>query len=199
MVTGTLAPYFSTHGPELWFLNRSSGVIVLILLTLSLALGILGAGRQTGGFVPVFVPHALHRNLSVIALVLTAAHAMTAVIDTYVDIRWWQMFSPIGGSYRPLWLGLGALAFDLMLIVALTSWARHRLGPLAWRRIHLVGYAVWPIAFAHGAGIGTDAETPWARWVAAACLALLVLALVVRLGRGSDRGGAVPSVTGGRR
>jgi len=172
--------------------------VVLVLLTLSLALGILGAGRQAGGHVPVFVPHALHRNLSVLALVLTAAHALTAVIDTYVDIRWWQVFSPVGGSYRPLWLGLGALAFDLMLLVALTSAARHRLGPVAWRRIHLLGYAVWPIAFAHGAGIGTDAETPWARWVALACVVLLALAVIVRVGRGGDGVHRAPTTTGGR-
>src|SRR5689334_5656207 len=93
--------------PVLWFLNRSTGVVVLVALTVSLVLGCLGAGRSSGGRVPAFVPQHLHRNLSILALVLTAVHAATAVADEYVDIRWWQALWPFGAAYEPLWLGLG--------------------------------------------------------------------------------------------
>lgn len=172
-----------THGPLLWFLNRGTGIVVLLALTLSLCLGILSAGRRSGGRLPAFVPQYLHRNLSVLALALTAVHAATAVLDTYVDIRWWQAFSPWGGSYRPFWLGLGAIAFDIMLVVAATSWAHARLSHRAWHRIHLLGYATWPIALAHGAGIGTDAGLSWTRLLATGCAVAVLLSATIRLRR----------------
>lgn len=188
----------ASEAPMLWFLNRSTGVVVLVALTVSLVLGCLGAGRNAGGHVPAFVPQHLHRNLSVLALVLTAIHAATAVADEYVDIRWWQALWPFGASYEPLWLGLGTVASDLMLVVALTTWARRRLGHRAWHRIHLLGYLTWPIALAHGAGIGTDAggRTSWV--LAGVCTAAVSIALAVRLARLRKRGVAAPVAVVGK-
>lgn len=172
-----------TEGPLLWFLNRGTGVALLVVLTASLALGMLTAGRRAGGMVPVFVPQNLHRNLSILGLALVVLHILTAVADTFVDIRWWQALSPWGATYEPFWLGLGALAFDLMVVLTFTTAVRSRLSPSGWHRVHLLGYAVWPVAFAHGAGIGTDAGEPWARAVGLGCLAVVLLALAVRVRR----------------
>lgn len=173
-----------TDGPLLWFLNRGSGIAVLVVLSLSLALGMVSAGGRAGGLVPAFVPQNLHRNLSILGLALVVAHAATAVLDTFVDIRWWQALSPWGATYQPLWLGLGTLSFDLMIIVALTTAAKTRFSARAWHRVHLLGYATWPVAFAHGAGIGTDADQAWARWIAAGCTAVVVAGLALRLTHG---------------
>lgn len=172
-----------TDGPLLWFLNRGTGVALLVVLSVSLALGILSAGRRAGGLLPAFVSQTLHRNLSLLALALVGLHAATAVLDTFVDIRWWQALSPWGATYQPFWLGLGTLSFDVMLVVAFTTALRSRLSPRSWHRVHLLGYASWPVAFAHSAGIGTDAGEPWARWVGAGCLTLVALATVARLSR----------------
>lgn len=176
-----------TEGPLLWFLNRGTGVALLLVLTASLALGMLTAGRRTGGVVPVFVPQTLHRNLSVLGLALVVLHLVTAVADTFVDIRWWQAISPWGATYEPFWLGLGTLAFDLMVLIAFTSAIRSRLSATGWHRVHLLGYAVWPVAFAHGAGMGTDAGEPWARALGLGCLAVVLVALAVRVRRQEAR------------
>jgi sulfoxide reductase heme-binding subunit YedZ len=98
-----------------------------------------------------------------------------------VDIRWWQMFSPVGSSYRPLWLGLGSLSFDVMLVVALSSAVRMRLTPKVWRAVHLTSYVTWPVALAHSYGIGTDAGDLWARWLSVGCVAGIVVAGTARL------------------
>lgn len=172
-----------TDGPLLWFLNRGTGVALLVVLSLSLTLGMLGAGGRAGGLVPAFVPQRLHRNLSLLGLALAVGHAMTAVLDGFVDIRWWQALSPWGASYQPLWLGLGSTAFDLMLVVVATTALKSRLSARAWHRVHLLGYAAWPVAMVHGAGIGTDAAAPWARWLALGCAVLVLAALAVRLSR----------------
>lgn len=183
-----------TEGPLLWFLNRGTGVALLLVLTASLALGMLTAGRRAGGVVPVFVPQSLHRNLSLLGLALVVLHIVTAVADTFVDIRWWQALSPWGATYEPFWLGLGTLAFDLMVVIAFTTAIRARMSATGWHRIHLLGYAVWPVAFAHGAGIGTDAAEPWARMVGFGCLAVVVLALAVRVRRQQARPGRTLAV-----
>lgn len=170
-----------TDGPLLWFLNRGTGLVLLVVLTLSLTLGILSTAGKAGRRIPAFVSQNLHRNLSILGLALVLAHAITAVVDSYVDIRWWQALSPWGATYEPFWLGAGTLAFDLMLVVALSTAVKRRMSARAWRRIHLLGYAAWPVAFAHGAGIGTDAGEPWARWLGAACLGLVLVAVAGRL------------------
>lgn len=170
-----------TDGPLLWFLNRGTGLVLLVVLSLTLTLGILSAAGTAGKRIPAFVSQNLHRNLSILGLALVLAHAITAVVDSYVDIRWWQALSPWGASYEPLWLGAGTLAFDLMLVVALSTAAKGRLSSGAWHRVHLLGYAAWPVAFAHGAGIGTDAGEDWTRWLGAACLALVLVAGAYRL------------------
>jgi len=170
-----------SQGPLLWYLNRGSGIALLLVLTLTLSLGILSAREGRGRLVPRFVGQQLHRNLGVLSLVLVVGHAATAVVDTYVDIRWWQALSPVGATYKPLWLGLGSMAFDVMLLVVLTSWMRQRLGQRAWHTVHLLGYLSWPLAMVHAVGIGTDATSAWGRQLGLACIAAVGAAAVVRV------------------
>lgn len=170
-----------THGPTLWYLNRGSGVALLLVLTAALCLGILSARSGRSRLVPRFLGQQLHRNLGVLALVLVIGHAATAIFDTYVDIRWWQALSPIGATYKPLWLGMGSLAFDVMLLVVFSSVLRQRLGHRTWRAIHLLGYLSWPVAMVHSMGIGTDASTSWGRQIGLGCVGAVVVAGLIRV------------------
>ena len=63
---------------------------------------------------------------------------------------------PFVGAYRPFWLGLGALALDLLAALIVTSLLRARIGLRAWRAVHWVAYACWPVALVHGLGTGSD-------------------------------------------
>jgi DMSO/TMAO reductase YedYZ heme-binding membrane subunit len=166
----------------LWYLNRGSGVALLLVLTATLCLGILSARAGRSRLVPRFFGQQLHRNLGVLALVLVVGHVATAVADTYVDIRWWQALSPVGASYRPQWLGLGSVALDVMLLVVITSVLRRRMGQRAWHAVHVLGYLSWPLALAHSIGIGTDATSSWGRQIGLACLAAVAAASLVRVG-----------------
>ena len=169
------------EGPLLWFANRGTGVVLLLLLTLTTVLGVLSTRGDAGRGLPRFVTQSVHRSISLISMVLLAAHVVTAVVDTYVDIRWWQTFVPFyGAEYRPLYLGLGTLATDLMIVVVLTSLLRHRIAHRPWRAIHLLAYASWGLSLAHAIG-GTDAQDGWGRWLGIACVALVGLAVLYRL------------------
>ncbi len=174
-----------TDGPLLWYLNRSTGLVLLVLLTLTLVLGVVATrgdrapGRRTR--VPRFVTQSLHRNLGLLATTLLVVHVATAVLDEYVDIRWWQSALPWHLHYRPFWLALGILALDLMLAAVATSLVRERIGPRVWLAIHLTTYPVWALALAHGLGIGTDTGAGWARGVYVGCGVAVVLAGALRL------------------
>jgi sulfoxide reductase heme-binding subunit YedZ len=170
-----------TDGPFLWYLNRSTGFVLLALLTLSVLLGILAAGStggRAGQGMPRFVSQSLHRSVALLSVLLLATHAMTAVVDTFVDIRWWQVVLPLGATYQPLWLGLGAVSFDLIAAVVLTSLLRTRLQPRTWRLTHLLSYLAWAIGLAHGIGIGTDMTVadPWGLVTSGICVLLVLIA-----------------------
>ncbi len=104
----------------------------------------------------------------------------TAVLDEYVDIRWWQSVVPASLDYEPLPLAMGILSLDLLLAVVVTSLLRHRLPRRAWASIHLSGYAALVLSFAHGLLIGTDTEAGWARWIYVGCAAALGVAVLAR-------------------
>ena len=172
-----------TDGPLLWFLNRGTGVVLLVLLTPSTVLGVLAlAGGRPGRGVPRFVSQSLHRHLALLSVVALVGHVATAVVDTYVDIRWWQAVVPFGATYEPLWLGLGTLSLDLVVVVVATSLLRTRLPHRWWRGVHVLSWLAWAVGVAHGIGIGTDLREPvgWAVAPVAACVAVVGLALAYR-------------------
>jgi predicted ferric reductase len=163
-----------------WYLTRSTGAVALILLTLSVALGVAGPVRFTSPRWPRFVLDSLHRNVSLLALAFLLAHILTAVLDSFAPISLSDAIVPFGSSYRPFWLGLGAISFDLLLAVAATSMVRRRLGYGAWRATHWLAYACWPIALLHGLGTGSDVKSTWLLALSIACLGTVALAVGVR-------------------
>jgi sulfoxide reductase heme-binding subunit YedZ len=179
-----------------WYITRGSGAVALLLLTLSLVLGVLDVRRLQSPRWPRFVIDTLHRNAALLALVFLALHILTTVLDRFVSIPLIDAFVPFIGSYRTFWLGLGAVACDLMLAVILTSLLRQRLGYNSWRAAHWLVYACWPIAVLHGFGTGSDAGKAWLLTINIACIATVLAAVVVRLlparpARGDSGGAAV--------
>src|SRR5580692_10840061 len=121
MIPGALVINSAT---PLWYTTRATGLIAMVLLTISMGCGLLSSvGYQRPGL-PRFVTIGLHRNASLLALAFTVAHVLTTVTDGFVHIPVQDAFIPFIGSYRPLWLSLGAIAFDLMLALTLTSLLR---------------------------------------------------------------------------
>jgi methionine sulfoxide reductase heme-binding subunit len=174
----------ATSGPTwFWYFTRATGIVALILLSAIMVLGILGPLRASSRLWPRFAVDAVHRDLSLLALLVIVIHVVTTVLDGYAPISLAAAVIPFDSSYRPLWLGLGAVAFDLMLAVMLTSVIRRRLGYRAWRGVHWLAYASWPVAVAHGIGTGSDAAQGWALAVTFACVVAVVIAVLVRVVR----------------
>jgi hypothetical protein len=170
------------HGTTaLWFLTRATGLVSLMLLSATVVLGTVASVGWTTERWPRFLSQGVHRNLSLFCLALLAVHILSTVADGYVPISLLDAILPFRAAYRPIWVGLGALAFDMLLAVAITSGLRRRIGTAAWRGVHWLAYACWPIAVVHGLGSGTDARLPGALLVSVACIGSVAIAVVWRL------------------
>lgn len=167
-----------------WYLTRASGAVALILLTVTIVIGIAAVGRVQSRRWPRFAVDAQHRSISLLAFVFLALHIATAVLDSFAPIALPDAIVPFIGVYRPVWLGLGATAFDLLLAIAITSVVRARLGYRTWRAVHWLVYAAWPIAVVHGLGTGSDARQGWMTVVYLGCGVAVAAAVIVRAAMG---------------
>jgi sulfoxide reductase heme-binding subunit YedZ len=179
----------------LWFATRATGSIALILLTATTVIGIAGARRYAPASLGRFEIAALHRNLSLLSLALLALHICTALADSYVPLGWFSGLVPFISPYRTLWVGLGTVAFDLLLAVAVTSAFRLRMGLRRWKATHFLAYAAWPVAVFHAAGTGTDTKLGLQLALYVLCILAVLLACWWRLyhagpGRSAARGWA---------
>ena len=147
----------------------------------AIVLGVLDTRRWSTDRWPRFVVDSLHRNVALLAMVFLAVHILTSVLDSFAPISLLDAFIPFAGSYRPLWLGLGAVSFDLLLAVTITSLLRRRMGFQTWRAIHWLTYASWPIALLHGLGTGSDIRSAWMLIPTLACLLAVLGAVLVRV------------------
>ncbi|HEY3701403.1 MAG TPA: ferric reductase-like transmembrane domain-containing protein [Acidimicrobiales bacterium] len=174
----------ATAGSPLWYLTRSAGVVSLLLLTGSTVLGVMATVRWRSERWPRFVTSGLHRNVSLLALAFLVVHIVSAVADGFAPIGWLDSVIPFHGTYRSVWLGLGAVAFDLLLALLVTSAVRQRLGYPAWRVVHWLAYGCWGLAVVHGLGTGTDPKATWMQAVTIACVGAVVLAVWWRVAAG---------------
>lgn len=175
----------AASGPSAyWYTTRATGAVALLLLTLVLVLGVLDVRRFSSPRWPRFVIDSLHRNAALLALAFLALHILTSVLDSFASISLIDAFIPFAGSYRPFWLGLGSVSFDLMLAVILTSLMRRHLGFSSWRAVHWLSYASWPIALLHGLGTGSDVKSTWLLVLSVGCLLAVIVATLVRIAAG---------------
>jgi sulfoxide reductase heme-binding subunit YedZ len=174
----------AASGSAYWYLTRSTGGVALLLLTIAIALGVVDVRRWSTPRWPRFVVDSLHRNVSLLAMAFLAAHILTSVLDSFAPIALLDAFVPFAGSYRPLWLGLGAVSSDLLIAVTLTSMLRQRVGYTTWRAIHWMTYASWPIALLHSLGTGSDGASTWLLALSTFCVAVVLAAVLVRVAAG---------------
>jgi sulfoxide reductase heme-binding subunit YedZ len=172
---------FDMPGPGLWYVTRATGLVALLMLTASVLLGLLAAGRFSGERWPRFLTQGLHRNISLLVVAFLTLHVASTVLDTYTSIPLTAAFLPFTSGYKPGWLSLGAVALDLVVALIVTSLARGRLGYRTWRGMHWLAYACWPVAVAHGLGIGTDRSVTWVIALTIGCVACVGAAAAWRV------------------
>lgn len=157
-----------------------SGAFALIALTVAVAAGLVATDRIVMAPAGRVMSQAVHRALSLAAVGFLATHVVMEVLAH--RSRPIDTVGPFLASGQRLYLGLGTLASDLVLLVLVTGVARRRFAgwPTAWRAVHVTAYLAWPLAILHGLLAGRHAK-PYVYWSYGACLALVALALTIRL------------------
>ena len=172
------------NGTTFWYLTRGSGVVALVLLTAAVVVGIVNALRWRNDRWPRFALTDAHRNLTLVAIAFVTLHVVTTVADGYAPIGLLDAVVPFRSPYRSLWLGLGAVSFDLLLALVVTSLMRGSIPPRIWRGLHWLAYAAWPIALIHSLGTGSDARTSWLQALGIGSLLVVAAAVLARVAVG---------------
>jgi predicted ferric reductase len=105
----------------------------------------------------------LHQYISLLGLAFALFHGLILLGDQYIDYTLMHLLVPFASAdYKPLAVGMGQVAFWLMLLLALSFSVRQHIGWQVWRTLHMSSFAVFLLALLHGITSGTDSGTAWA-------------------------------------
>ncbi len=180
-----------TTSPVDWYAARAAGIAAYVLLTTVVCLGLTMAGRKRLERWPRFALEDVHRFGGLLAGSFIVIHVLTIATDAYLPFSVGAIIVPFLATYRPVFTGLGIVAAELLLALAITNHYRDRLPYRYWRRAHYLNFAVWTAATFHGLGSGTDRSTPWLMAIFAAGVAAVLAATASRFRRGNLLAGGV--------
>lgn len=174
--------------PTFWIAARVTGLVAFGLMTATMLAGLMLAGRARPSWAKPADVMALHRTLSLSALVMMGAHGVALVLDRAVDIPIAALLVPGMVPYRPLWTSLGVVAAWLAVAIHLSFSLRKHIGTRVWRRLHMATYGAFTLATAHGLAAGTDSGRPWVVAVYGGAVGMVAAATMWRAG--VERSGA---------
>jgi len=192
----TALDWTQAHSDSLaWYSSRILGFAAYGALAVSVIYGLLLSTGILDHVAHRAVSLTLHQDLSALAIGATALHGALLALDTYVPQSVRQLVIPFAGPYRPEWVGVGQLAFYLMLIVYGSFYVRRRLGQRGWRLLHYTTLLAFAGATVHGVMSGTDSPAEWAFWAYTSASVAVVFLLGYRIALGIGRGfGGQPAV-----
>ena len=165
-----------------WFIARITGLTAFAVLSLSV---LSGEALRTSVLDFLATNRAirkLHDFTTPLWLPLVLAHVIALLLDKTARISPVDVVVPFLTDYGQLAIGLGAVAFDIVMVVAITSWLRSRMNNTLWMWIHRTSYVGFVALFFHAALSGTDFDAPLVSalaWSTAAGLAILGVSRIV--------------------
>ena len=167
-----------------WLASRASGVVALILVTISVGIGLTMSAKlmRRRGLGPKLT--AIHEQTALAGLLAIGIHAVTLLGDPWLHPSVAGISVPFVMGYRTFFTGLGILGGWLAALLGLSFYFRRHIGPARWRKAHRATVVVYVLGLIHTIGAGTDASTGWLRWFMA-LTAIPIAALFLRrvLGR----------------
>jgi len=158
----TAAEALQSHG--WWIASRASGLLALVLVTISVGIGLMMAGKvmRRPGLSRKLI--AIHEHTAVAGIVAIAVHGITLLGDPWLNPGIGGIAVPFTMGFRPLFTGLGIVAGYLAALLGLSFYFRKRIGAKLWRKAHRATVVVWALGLIHAFGAGSDASAPWFRW-----------------------------------
>ena len=147
-----------------WYSSRILGFLGYWALTGSVIYGLLMSTGILDAIAHRAVSFSLHQELSAVAIGLIAMHGAVLALDTFIQQSVYELVVPFAGPYRPVWVGVGQLAFYLMVVVYASFYLRNHIGQRGWRLLHYTTFLAFVGGTCHGLMAGTDTSAPWAMW-----------------------------------
>ena len=164
-----------------WYATRAAGFVAYALLWLTVLSGTLLTSKPVGRKLSASTVQDIHRVLSFVTWSFVAVHAFVLLFDNYVGYSVTQLLVPFTASQDAFAVGIGVIAFELGLVVAVSFRFRKRMGNRTWKLLHFASYPVWALALAHGVMAGTDMRTGWVLGAMVASAAAVVFAVTFRI------------------
>ncbi|GAA2992543.1 hypothetical protein [Streptosporangium longisporum] len=182
LMLGRTAPGMQVAATVRGVFSFFSGVIALVSLTTTVALGLLSADRIVLPVIGRIRSQLAHRAAAVLGMGFLAVHVIMKIIESRTSLA--SVVLPLGVSGQSLYVGFGAVASDLMILVFLTGVARARFAdnrrPWMWRLLHGAAYLAWPLSVLHGLTAGRR-PAEWVTWSYVVCLVAVGAALLIRV------------------
>ena len=177
MAHGALA----AASPTLWYVTRTVAVAGYLALSASVVLGLLRTlARRTNERLSWLVDEA-HQFLSILAVVLVAAHLISLVFDSFLPFAWVNLIVPVNEPYRPLAVEFGVFAFYSLVAVSLSSWVKRALPYGFWRLLHYLGIVTFALVTVHGWMSGSDTNEPFMRVIYGVSVGAVAFVFAMRL------------------
>ncbi len=151
-----------THG--WWLASRASGLVALVLVTISVGIGLAMAGKlmRRPGLSKKLL--AVHEQTALAGLIAIAVHGITLLGDGWLNPGVVGVTVPFAMSFKTAFTGLGVIAAYMAGALGLSFYFRKRVGARLWRKAHRATIVVYALGLTHALGAGTDASAPWFRW-----------------------------------
>lgn len=144
-----------------WFASRSFGIVAMLMLGVSVAVGLVMSGRLARRPGLPAKLKRFHESATLVTLGLIVTHAGLLLFDPILHPGPAGIALPFALGYRPVFTGLGVVAGWLAAILGLSFYARKRIGVKTWRFMHRFTIGCYLLALIHVIGSGTDAHSPW--------------------------------------
>jgi methionine sulfoxide reductase heme-binding subunit len=144
-----------------WLASRASGIVALVLIALSVAIGLAMAAKafRKPGLPRILI--AIHEHAALAALVAIAVHGITLLGDSFLNPGPVGIAVPFVIDHARVFTGLGIIGGYLAAILGLTFYIRRRIGTRRWRNLHRLTPLVYVLGVTHAVGSGSDAGEPW--------------------------------------
>lgn len=178
-----------------WLISRASGIVALVLVALSVAMGLAMAAK-----VPTR-PGAkrrmvkLHEHVALTALLAIASHGASLLGDHWLKPGLSGITVPFAIAYRPQFTGIGIIAGYVVALLGPSFYLRRRIGARRWRRFHRLIALAWLLSAVHALGAGSDAHKLWLRAVVFVPAVPIAYLFVLRLLRGSSTPTRAPATS----
>ena len=164
-----------------WYAVRATGFLAYFAVAGSVVYGLLLSTRLLDVIAHRPVSFALHKDLALVGLALSALHGVLLLADHTFTFTPASIAIPFASPYAPAAVGVGQLAFYVVVIVTGSFYVRRRIGQRAWRLIHYLTFAGFAGVTGHGIASGSDTGAPWAAWSYLVPIGAVVFLSVYRL------------------